>query len=154
MKKKILNAKTGVFLSGLLIVSSLLACSGSDKETINNDPPIIEDPDNPNPAPKFDKNDFKVTLLDPDPYKPGDNRLYVNYTVKNLNTTKSYNINDNEWDILFKVKATDGYEFSNYVNVLSVEPESTYEHGLSIPVSTGKTLDVSTLNYEIVPSID
>lgn len=153
MKKQQLKKKVLKGLGVFLFLGMTVGC-GSDNETINNDPPIIEDPGNPNPAPKFDKNDFKVTLLDPDPYKPGDNRLYVNYTVKNLNTTKSYNINDNEWDILFKVKATDGYEFSNYVNVLSVEPESTYEHGLPIPVSTGKTLDVNTLNYEIVPSND
>lgn len=147
MKKTSLKTMS-IFLI-LLCTMSFMSCSSNDD---NGNPDSIDNPD-PNPVAEFDKNDFEVTVLDIR-YEPGDSEFYVNFTVKNLNTTKSYDGNDEEWDILFKVKATDGYEFSNYVSVLSVEPESTYEHGLPIYVSTGKTIDVSTLTYEIIPHIE
>lgn len=153
MKKKFLNRKTSAFFSILFMIGGLTACGGSDNDGGGSSGTDDDNP-NPNPTAKFDKNDFKVTMLPSDPYEPGDDRLYVHYRVTNLNKTKAYNINDNEWDILFKVKATDGYEFSNNVNVLSLEPEDTYEHGLPIPASTGKTLNLSTLTYEIIPSMD
>lgn len=142
--------KLAVFAAMLAIAgTSLISCSKDDSSP---DPDNPGNPGNPgNPTAKFDApKNLVITVLETD-YEPGDDQVYVDYHVKNKSKTQSYNINDEEWDILFKVKATDGYEFSGRVNVLSVEAESDYDHGLPIEVSTGKTLDLSTLSFAIVP---
>ncbi len=134
-----------------LTAATLTSCSKND------DSPAPGNPGNPgtpgNPTPKFDAKNLVITVIKTD-YKPGDKDIYVDYHVENKSKTQSYDINDGEWDILFKIKATDGYEYSNYVNVLSIEAESDYIHGLPIYVSSGKTLDLGTLTFEVVPDMD
>lgn len=138
-------------LLGILFISiipfSTISCDGSDDPITENESPT------PNPN-LFDKNNFVITITSTDEYNPGDSEIYIHYKVKNLSTNKTYLMDDNQWDIRFKVKATDGFEFSNYVNVLTLQPEGEYTHGLPVPVSNGKTIDLSTLTFEIITSID
>lgn len=149
MKKSRLKQNFLLALSLFAIASTSIKCGDSDdgSELINSENPA------PNPN-LFDKNNFVVTITGTDEYNPGDSEVYVYYKVKNLSTNKTYLMDDNQWDIRFKVKATDGFEFSNYVHVLTLQPEGEYTHGFSVPVSNGKTMDLNTLTYEIITSID
>jgi|GEM_PF-3907834 len=149
---KTTRLKLAVFATMLAIAgTSVMSCS---KDDASPNPDNSGNPNTPppgNPTAKFNApENLIVTIVETD-YEPGDDDVYVDYHVKNKSKTQSYNINDSEWDILFKVKATDGYEFSGRVNVLSIEAESDYDHGLPIEVSTGKTVDLETLSFEIVP---
>lgn len=105
------------------------------------------DPDPSNPSLNFQPSDFKITILE----KVAYTEYYrIEFEATNLkNEAYGDQSEDGSYYVRFKVKTTDGAEYQSQAAVNDMSARGSSTNACSIDFPSGKTVNESTLNYEI-----